>query len=133
MCKFIIFYGKMSRIDFRMQMLFSPSSHNGLFSLDIIIIIIILFLTERQWRNAPPRPVGPSRLPSATLRPGRPGRGGGPTPPLSLGLTHGLVNGRTEAASSGEGVCPPRWRPSAAPPGSCRGSNCISQGPSAFP
>lgn len=66
MCKFIIFYGKMSSIDFRMQMLFSPYSHNGLFSLDVIIII--LFLTDRQWRNAPPRPVGPSRLPSATLR-----------------------------------------------------------------
>ena len=76
MCKFIIFYGKMSRIDFRMQMLFSPYSHNGLFSLDINIIIIILFLTERQWRNAPPRPVGPSRLPSATLgREARAGRG----------------------------------------------------------
>ena len=132
MCKFIIFYGKMSRIYFRMQMLFSPSSHNGLFSLDIIIIIIILFLTERQGGTPLPAQSGP---PGSPLQPsgGRPGRGGGPTPPLSLGLTHGLVNGRTEAASSGEGVCPPSWRPSAAPPGSCRGSNCISQGPSAFP
>ena len=110
---------------------FRPPAIMG-FSASTLLLLLFYFWQRDSGGTPLPAQSGP---PGSPLQPSgwRPGRSGGPTPPLSLGLTHGLVNGRTEAASSGEGVCPPSWRPSAAPPGSCRGSNCISQGPSAFP
>lgn len=115
-----------------MKMLFSPSSHNGLFIINIIIIIIILFLTARQGGSTSPRPAGPSGLPSATLR--REARAvQSRAPPLPLGLTHGLVNGRTAACKFMGRRAPFQPEAISRPPATSRGSNCISEGPSAVP
>lgn len=114
--------------DFRMKMLLSPSSHNELFILNIIIII--LFLTERQGGTPLPARLGPSGSPPQPPD-GRPGRRRGVTRHLCPPVRPGPVNGRT-AARKFTGRCAPSQPEAISGPSRTSGvSNCTSQGPSA--
>lgn len=86
----------MPHTDFTMRMIFSPSSRNGLFIISIIIIIIILVFDRETGGTPLAAQLGPWGSP---LWPwgGRPRVAGRRGPPLSLWLTHRLINGRTEA------------------------------------
>lgn len=103
----------MPHIDFGMKMLFSPSSHNELFILNIIIII--LFLTERQGGTPLPAPLGPPGSPPQPQggRPGRRGVTGHLCPPAR---PRGRLMEEPQRSGSREDVRPPCRRPSAANP-----------------
>lgn len=114
----------MPHIDFRVKMLFSPSSHNGLFIFNIIIIIIILFLTERQGGTPLPAQLGPPGSPPQPWG-GRPGQHGVTRHLCPSVWPMGPLMEEPRHASSREDVRPPNRRPSAASP-DCLGAPTAS-------